>query len=204
MLRRSQNQSHAGMSRFERAKIFQKNPKFQILGTCTQAFLQMFSEHSERSWARKKLTGSFQILEPSSTFPKYPCEGRHGRTACVPHHAESAKIVVGAWPTVESTARLQIRHFIVCCRIESFSKSRAAVIFFSRLEFVPAQINGQKNTIAARDLGLWVGCTAVLLLYCLLYRDPRSMPPNTVRTSSQHSTPAHLVWLFFFTVPLAS
>ena len=112
--------------------------------------------------------------------------------------------MVGAWPTVESTARLQIRHFIVCCRIESFSKSRAAVIFFSRLEFVPAQINGQKNTIAARDLGLWVGCTAVLLLYCLLYRDPRSMPPNTVRTSSQHSTPAHLVWLFFFTVPLAS
>ena len=78
------------------------------------------------------------------------------------------------------------------------------MIFFSRLEFVPAQINGQKNTIAARDLGLWVGCTAVLLLYCLLYRDPRSMPPNTVRTSSQHSTPAHLVWLFFFTVPLAS
>ena len=72
------------------------------------------------------------------------------------------------------------------------------MIFFSRLEFVPAQINGQKNTIAARDLGLWVGFTAVLLLYCLLYRDPRSMPPNTVRTSSQHSTPAHLVWLFFF------
>ena len=111
--------------------------------------------------------------------------------------------MVGAWPTVESTARLQIRYFIVCCRIESFAKSRAAVIFFSRLEFVPAQINGQKNTIAARDLGLWVGCTAVLL-YCLLYRDPRSMPPNTVRTSSQHSTPAYLVWLFFFTVPLAS
>ena len=77
------------------------------------------------------------------------------------------------------------------------------MIFFSRLEFVPAQINGQKSTIAARDLGLWVGCTAVLL-YCLLYRDPRSMPPNTVRTSSQLSTPAHLVCLFFFTVPLAS
>ena len=75
------------------------------------------------------------------------------------------------------------------------------MIFFSRLEFVPAQINGQKNTIAARDLGLWVGCTAVLLLYCLLYRDPRSMPPNTVRTSSQHSTPAHLVWLFFSLCP---
>ena len=94
--------------------IFSKKiPKFQILGTCTQAFLQMFSEHSERSWARKNLTGSFQILEPSSTFPKYPCEGRHGRTACVPHHAKSAKIVVWAWPTVESTARLQIRHFIV-------------------------------------------------------------------------------------------
>ena len=77
------------------------------------------------------------------------------------------------------------------------------MIFFFRLEFVPAEINGQKNTIAARDRGLWVGCTAVLL-YCLLDRDPRSMPPNTVRTSSQHSTPAHLVWLFFFTVPLAS
>jgi len=40
------------------------------------------------------------------------------------------------------------------------------VIFFSRLEFVPAQINGQKNTIAARDRGLWVGCTAVLLYCC--------------------------------------
>ena len=84
--------------------------------------------------------------------------------------------------------------------MESLSKSRAAVIFFSRLEFVPAQINGQKNTIAARDRGLWVGCTAVLL-YCLLYRDPRSMPPNRVRTSSQRSTPAHLVWLFFSLCP---
>ena len=38
----------------------------------------------------------------------------------------------------------------------------------------------------------------------LPYREPRSMPPNTVRTSSQHSTPAHLIWLFFFTVPLAA
>ena len=40
------------------------------------------------------------------------------------------------------------------------------MIFFSRLEFVPAQINGQKNTVAARDGGLWVGCTAVLLYCC--------------------------------------
>ena len=40
------------------------------------------------------------------------------------------------------------------------------MIFFSRLEFVPAQINGQKNTIAARDRSLWVGCTAVLLYCC--------------------------------------
>ena len=58
--------------------VSKKNPKFQILGTCTQAFLQMFSEHLEQSWARKISTGSFQILEPISTFPKYPCEGRHG------------------------------------------------------------------------------------------------------------------------------
>ena len=40
------------------------------------------------------------------------------------------------------------------------------MILFSRLEFVPAQINGQKNTIAARDRGLRVGCTAVLLYCC--------------------------------------
>ena len=52
--------------------------KFQIFGTCTQAFLQMFSENLERSRARKNFTCSFQILEPISTFPKYPCEGRHG------------------------------------------------------------------------------------------------------------------------------
>ena len=59
-------------------KFSKKNPKFQILGTCTQAFLQMFSELLERSWARKNSTGSVQILEPISTFPKYLCEGRHG------------------------------------------------------------------------------------------------------------------------------
>ena len=40
------------------------------------------------------------------------------------------------------------------------------MIFFSRLEFVPAQINGQKSTIAGRDRGLWVGRTAVLLYCC--------------------------------------
>ena len=73
------------------------------------------------------------------------------------------------------------------------------MIFFSRLEFVPAQINGQKNTIAARDLGLWVGCTAVLLLYCLLYRDPPSMP---YFISALHT--CALGMAFFFTVPLAS
>ena len=175
--------------------------KFQLLAICTQAVLQMFSECLERSWPQKCPTGSSKFW---SLFR--PFQNTHVRAATAEPRGSlitqsqlrSAKIVVGPWPTVESTARLQIRHFIVCCRIESFSKSRAAVIFFSRLEFVPAQINGQKNTIAARDLGLWVGCTAVLLLYCLLYRDPRSMPPNTVRTSSQHSTPAHLVCLFFF------
>ena len=75
------------------------------------------------------------------------------------------------------------------------------MIFFSRLEFVPAQINGQRNTIAERpwSVGWLYRCPAVLL-----YRDPCSMPPNTVRTLSQHSTPAHLVWHFFFAVPLAS
>ena len=36
------------------------------------------SKHSERSSARKISTGSFQILEPISTFPKYPFEGRQG------------------------------------------------------------------------------------------------------------------------------
>ena len=55
-----------------------KNPMFQIFETCTQAFLKMFSEYLERSRARKISTGSFQNLEPVSTFPKYPCEGRHG------------------------------------------------------------------------------------------------------------------------------
>ena len=59
--------------------IFSKKfPKFQVFGTCTQAFLQMFSEYLERSRARKFSTGSFQFLEPISTFPKYLCEGRHG------------------------------------------------------------------------------------------------------------------------------
>ena len=59
------------------------------------------------------------------------------------------------------------------------------MIFFSRLEFVPGK--------RPWSVGWLYRCAAVLL-----YRDPRSMPPNTVRTSSQHSTPAHLVWLFFF------
>ena len=43
------------------------------------------------------------------------------------------------------------------------------MIFFSWLDFVPAQINGQKNTMAARNRGLWVGCTAVLYEYNLRY-----------------------------------
>ena len=58
--------------------FFKKSPKFQTYGSCMQAFLQMFSEYLERSRARKISTGSFQILEPISTFPKYPCEGRDG------------------------------------------------------------------------------------------------------------------------------
>ena len=52
-------------------------------------------------------------------------------------------------------------------RIENFSKSRA-VILFSRLDFVPAQINGQKKNIAARDRGQsvgWLYCCAAVLLY---------------------------------------
>ena len=43
------------------------------------------------------------------------------------------------------------------------------MIFFSWLDFVPAQTNGQKNTMAARNRGLWVGCTAVLYEYNLRY-----------------------------------
>ena len=43
------------------------------------------------------------------------------------------------------------------------------MIFFSWLDFVPAQVNGQKNTMAARNRGLWVGCTAVLYEYNLRY-----------------------------------
>ena len=43
------------------------------------------------------------------------------------------------------------------------------VAFFSWLDFVPAQVNGQKNTMAARNRGLWVGCTAVLYEYNLRY-----------------------------------
>ena len=103
--------------------------------------------------------------------------------------------MVGAWPTVESTARLQIRHFIVCCRIESFSKSRAAVIFFSRLEFVPAQINGQKNTIAARDRGLWVGCCTAVLLYCCTEIPVRC---RQIQYVLHLSTPHLRTWYGFF------
>ena len=69
---------HQPKGRFTPTFLFQKYPKFQVLGTCTQAFLQMFFEYLERSRTRKIATGSFQILEPISTFPKYPCEGRYG------------------------------------------------------------------------------------------------------------------------------
>ena len=68
------------------------------------------------------------------------------------------------------------------------------MIFFSRLEFVPAQINGQKNTIAARDRGLWVGCTAVLL-YCCTEIPVRCRQMQYVL---HLSTPPLRTWYAFF------
>ena len=44
------------------------------------------------------------------------------------------------------------------------------MIFFSRLDFVPAQINGQKKPSRQETVvSLWVGCTAVLYEYNLRY-----------------------------------
>ena len=76
------------------------------------------------------------------------------------------------------------------------------MIFFSRLEFVPAQINGQKNTIAARGRGLWVGCTAVLLYSCTEIPVRCRQIQYVLHLSTPHLRT--LVWLFLFTVPLAS
>ena len=70
--------SEDSQGRFKRAKFFQKNSEVPIFGTCTQAFLQTFSEYLEQNRARKFSTGGFQILEPISTFLNYPYEGRHG------------------------------------------------------------------------------------------------------------------------------
>ena len=76
------------------------------------------------------------------------------------------------------------------------------MIFFSRLEFVPAQINGQKNTIAARDRGLWVGCTAVLLYCCTEIPVRCRQIQYVLHLSTPHLRTRY--GFFFSLVPLAS
>ena len=71
------------------------------------------------------------------------------------------------------------------------------MIFFSRLEFVPAQINGQKSTIAGRDRGLWVGRTAVLL-YCCTEIPVRC---RQIQYVLHLSTPHLRTWYGFFFSP---